>query len=60
MEIIFTDYQSAKKYAESSYWVEPIEIPLEQVSACFNEHYRIADWSESGKVHYSRRQNGRK
>jgi hypothetical protein len=57
--MIFTDYQTAKEYAESSYWVDPIDIPLQQVSDCFKSKYKITDWSENGKVHYSRQYSKR-
>ncbi len=52
---IFTDYQSAKEYAESSYWVDPIHFPSDDVEFYFDERYKAVDWSESGKVHYARR-----
>lgn len=55
-----SNYQQAKAHVISSgYWVDPIQIENEQQSQLFYQNFRLADQSESGKVHYRRRSNRR-
>ena len=57
--MIFETYKEATDYANSDYWVEPIEFaPTEKGESAeqlFARDYVVTDHSESGFVHYSRR-----
>jgi hypothetical protein len=52
--VIAKSAAEAKEHAESNYWVKPVVVPEERCST-FDKEYVITDWSESGKVHYSKK-----
>ena len=58
-EKIVSSYEEAVSHVEASYWVEPIIFAptCEHTSqAWFWSRYRISDESDSGLVHYSKKQ----
>lgn len=50
----FASLAEAAQYAESAYWVEPVELEDEDADWGFSIMFRVTDASQSGMLHYER------
>jgi hypothetical protein len=51
-----TAAQAIAHLNECGYWSAPIEFNSPKADEYFNSRYAASDWSESGSIHYKKRE----